>query len=298
MKPSKTRGSRKIGAELAAFLRVLSDEIAAHNARPGRRTPVCQGRSFDEAFAASYAEATVRKASAEQLRQMLLAAEIVTASGHDGSVRLAGNRYWMEALVPHAGQKLLLRFDPDALHTSVSVYTLSVHFVGEAPCTAAVGFADTQAGREHTRAKKQYRRAMRAALEAERRMSAAEVADQLPAIAEAELPETTVIEAVFGNTARLQIVSLSFQDGNKWRLSDGENSFFATILDDAFNERVAKREEHFSKDDLLRARIRRRQFVVDGRLRSEYEIVQVLRHDSMPPVTQAKLDLPPPDSEL
>lgn len=180
------------------FVRVVTDEIAQHNAREGRRSKVCAGRSFDLVFAESYASSTIRRATSEQLRTLLLAAEAVTASATDGSVRLAGNRYWTDALARHAGQKLVLRFDPMALHTSVHAYQLDGTYIGEADCVASVGFADTNASREHARAKKQWKRAAKQQLDAERRMDAASIAAQLPATVPDTLPEPGVIAPVFG----------------------------------------------------------------------------------------------------
>lgn len=189
-------GSRAV--EFDDFLRVVQGEIAAHNAKEGRRSKVANGRSFDVVFADSYARAPIRRATDEQLRQMLLAAEVATASSLDGSVHLLGNRYWCDALPKYAGKRVLLRFDPDALHTAVHVYTLGNAFIGTAECIASVGFADTQAGREHARWRKQHRRAARQALEAERRMDAARVAEQLPAPAPEELPPPGVVAPLFG----------------------------------------------------------------------------------------------------
>ncbi len=193
-------GSRAV--DFATFARVVDEEIAAHNARPGRRTAVCDGRqSFDDVFAASYSASPVRKATAEQLRHLLLATEAVTASARDGSLTLAGNRYWCEALTAHAGQKVVVRFDADNLHGGVvQVYTLADQFVGTADCIAAVGFADTQAAKEHARAKRTWRRAAKQQLEAERRMSAAEVADQLPKGETPPVPPARVIQPVFKHT--------------------------------------------------------------------------------------------------
>lgn len=104
-------------------------------------------------------------------------------------------------------------------------------------------------------------------------------------------------EEVIEYVARLQIVSLSFQDGNKWRFSDGQQSFHAAILDEKFNDRIARREAHFAKDDIIRARVRRRQYVADGKLRAEHAILEVLAHTSVPPAMQGKLELPPPAHE-
>jgi putative transposase len=186
------------------FVRVVEQEIAAHNARTKRRTRVCGGvHSFDEVFNASYAQSTIRKATDEQLRQLLMTAEVVTADRHDGSVRLSGNRYWCEALSEHAGRKVLVRFDPDALHAEVQVYTLANVYIGQADCIAAVGFADTSAAREHTRARRQYIRATKDQAKAEIRMDAAKVAAQLPADqAAATVPSPGVIAPVFGKARR------------------------------------------------------------------------------------------------
>ena len=190
-------GSKAIDWEV--FVNVVREEIGAHNARTKRRTRVCGGTlSFDQAFAASYAQSTIKKATTEQLRQLLLAAEAVTANQYDGSVKLNGNRYWCSALAEHAGRKLMLRFDPDALHTQVSVYALDNTFIGDAECIAAVGFADTNAAREHARAKKDFVRATKRQAKAQVRMDAARVAAQLPQTAPESLPAAGVIAPIFG----------------------------------------------------------------------------------------------------
>ena len=194
-------GSRVIA--WADFERVVTSEIHAHNARVGRRTKVCAGTaSFDQAFAASYAAATVRKVSEEQLRLLLLAADAVTASPIDGSVRLAGNRYWTEALSEHAGRKLVLRVDPWHLQGVAHVYALDGTYIAGAECVAAVGFADVNAAREHARGKKQYKRAAKDMLAAERLMDAAAVAAQLPDVTPPEAVAASVVAPVFGLHAK------------------------------------------------------------------------------------------------
>lgn len=187
-------GSRAI--EWEAFERIVTEEIAAHNARSGRRSKVCAGRSFDAVFAESYACATIRKVTQEQQRMLFMAAEAVTA-GNDGSVRLAGNRYWTEALTEVANRKVVLRVDPQHLQGTAYVYALDGTFIAEAPCVAAVGFADTNAAREHGRARKDWRRARKQQLDAERRMDAAEIAAQLPTPPPEQLPDAAVIAPVF-----------------------------------------------------------------------------------------------------
>jgi len=189
-------GSRVV--EWETFERVVNEEIHAHNARMGRRTRVCAGRSFDQVFAEGYARATVRKVSDEQLRMLLLAAEAVTASAVDGSVKLAGNRYWHEALSEHAGRKVVLRVDPWHLQGVAHVYALDGTYICAADCNAPVGFADVNAAREHARGRKQYKRAARDMLAAERLMDAAQVAAQLPGVTPPSMPSAAIVAPVFG----------------------------------------------------------------------------------------------------
>ncbi|ULU26628.1 transposase domain-containing protein [Dyella terrae] len=189
-------GSRAI--EWTEFERVVTSEIHEHNARQGRRTKVCKGRSFDTVFNENYANTVVRRVSEEQLRLLLLAAEAVTASSVDGSVRLDGNRYWTEALSEYAGRKVVLRVDPWHLQGEAHVYALDGTFIATAPCIAAVGFADVNAAREHARGRKQYRKAAKQMLEAERLLDAAKVAAQLPPTHAPNLPSAAVVAPVFG----------------------------------------------------------------------------------------------------
>lgn len=182
------------------FMRVCDAEIAAHNARSGRRTKVCAGRSFDATFAESYAASPIRKATPEQQRALFLAAESVAASRTDGSVHLLGNRYWTEALTAYAGLRVIVRFDPQHLHQAVAVYDVSGVYVGDADYMVGVGFADQAASREHSRAKSQWRRAAKQQLAAERRMAASEVAAQMPAPTPPELPQARVVQGVFRAT--------------------------------------------------------------------------------------------------
>jgi len=188
-------GSRAVDWE--TFNRVVREEIAAHNARQGRKAPTCAGRSFDETFAESYSRAVIKRATPEQQRLMLLASDVVTV-GRDGSVHIAGNRYWTEALTGHIGKKVVLRFDPENLHAGVGVYSLGGVYIDDAEKKNAVGFADKAAAGEAKRARTQMKRAAKDMLRAERRLSAAQVAAQLPDVQNAELPEPGVIEVMFG----------------------------------------------------------------------------------------------------
>lgn len=195
-------GSRAV--ELELFLKVLAEGIAEHNQRPGRRGGSCNGRSFVRTFQDSYVTAPIRKATAEQRRLWLLAAEGVRAR-RDGSIELLGNRFWHERLVEHGGDKLIVRFDPQQLQDDVHVYRLDGSFIVTAACIEAVGFADVDAARAHAQARKRWLAAQKDMLAAERTMSVDEAAAMLPASDEpAPAPETKVVRPMFSGNAALK----------------------------------------------------------------------------------------------
>ena len=163
-------GSRAV--PFALFMEVLDQEIAAHNARTGRRSKICAGRSIDQAFEASYAVSQITPATEHQKLFCLMAAEAVTPKRTSGEIHLNNNRYWCEELTEYRCQKVTVRFDPDNLHSEVWVYTLDGEFIALAPCIAATGFNDTQAAREHNRKRKQFVKAGKQQLKAMRDMDA------------------------------------------------------------------------------------------------------------------------------
>lgn len=91
-------------------------------------------------------------------------------------------------------------------------------------------------------------------------------------------------------TATLQVLTLAFQDGNKWRFTEGGgNTFYANILDDEFLVRIRSNEQ-FARDDIIRATVRRTQRLTKDGLKADYEIVRVLEHRSATPKVQLKMD--------
>ena len=77
----------------------------------------------------------------------------------------------------------------------------------------------------------------------------------------------------------LQIDSLSFKEGNKWKVTDGGEPFNAVIEDAEFLNRIAKGEASFSKTDYLHCVVHERQVRTNrGQLRKELTIVKVLEH--------------------
>lgn len=82
------------------------------------------------------------------------------------------------------------------------------------------------------------------------------------------------------NTNRmvLTVISPVFQDGNKWRFSDGGPAFSAAILDGNFLMAVDKGIERFGKGDVLEAEVRIVQTRTGAKVSVEREILRVLRH--------------------
>ncbi|ETS31934.1 hypothetical protein BB987_20965 [Photorhabdus temperata] len=202
-------GDRVVDAE--TFLTALAEGIAFWNRRPRRDTEVCRGMlSFDAAFEQSYQESTVRKATAEQRHLLLLPSESVTVThgaftlNAGGKIQSRKNRYYNEQLLGIKPNKIVIRFDPAALHDSVLCYTLDGRFICEATCIEKSGFGDTQAAREHDRNRTRFVKRTKEATAAQRRMTALEVAELMPETVPPAPPESRVVEIYHpaGNTVR------------------------------------------------------------------------------------------------
>lgn len=187
--------------DLAELEKVIAREIAAFNAREGRRGAMHQGRSFDALFNESYASALIRKPTEAQRRLWLLATEPVRAHAKSGEItldagRITGeriaNRYWSAEMAQHAGRQVVARFDPARLHQGVHVYTLDGRYICFADCVEAAGFNDANAGREHSRARQSFMRATKQQAVAEVRMSTLEMARTYAGTAHATIPAPTV----------------------------------------------------------------------------------------------------------
>ena len=77
----------------------------------------------------------------------------------------------------------------------------------------------------------------------------------------------------------LQIDSLSFKEGNKWRMTDGGEPFYAVLDDVDFLNRIAKGEVSFSRNDYLHCLVHERQLRTGkGQLKKERNIIRVIEH--------------------
>lgn len=194
-------GSRAVPIDL--FRHVLAEGITSHNTRTGRQGQVARGRSFLQVFEDSLAQAgtLVRKALAEQRSLWLLISEPRTVTRPDGHVEIAGNRYWSPELVDHMGSKVVVRFDPEALQSDVHVHRLDNSFICLAKCVEKAGFLDLAAAERQAKLRKQFVRAVKERSEAEAGLSIDQLADMLPAVEPAPVPEPRVIAPTFGNAA-------------------------------------------------------------------------------------------------
>jgi hypothetical protein len=86
-------------------------------------------------------------------------------------------------------------------------------------------------------------------------------------------------EVVSDITARklLQIESLTFKDGNKWRMSDGNATYHVAIEDKEFLAKIDA-GERFGKGDVLLVDLRQVQSIEGAKLVTESIIVKVIEH--------------------
>ena len=195
------RGTKNNPISIAEFEEALASEVAAFNARPGRRSKVANGRSYDAVFNESYQRHPIKKATKEQRALWLLAPETVRANRNNGSITVMNNRYWSEELSQHKGQKLVARFDPANMHAGVIVYTLDGRRVCEAECVLSAGFNDRNAARDVAKENKRRKRNLREIQKSELRITAREAADKLPLVEQPATPKTKFIEPIFTKKA-------------------------------------------------------------------------------------------------
>lgn len=78
--------------------------------------------------------------------------------------------------------------------------------------------------------------------------------------------------------APFSIVSLSFKQGNKWRINDGRTTLNVTVVDSDFVKRVDQSEIAFTKGDILICDVRVETRETHGGLHAEFFIERVVDH--------------------
>ena len=104
-------------------------------------------------------------------------------------------------------------------------------------------------------------------------------ADRVPFTVAEPVPEI-VIDAI--NRLALSIRNLAFQEGNKWRLFDGQNVITATIADADFIARVDRNMVRFAKGDILVCEVRTIQSQSADGLKTEHTVLKVIEHRVAP----------------
>lgn len=89
-------------------------------------------------------------------------------------------------------------------------------------------------------------------------------------------------------TLALSIRSLAFQEGNKWRLFDGQNVITATIEDRDFIMRVDRNQIRFAKGDVLLCQVRTVQKQTTDGLKTDHFVQKVVEHRT----AQTQIPLP------
>lgn len=174
---AKPDNYRSRAVPLETFCRILDAGIEDHNARLGRRTEFGVGQhSFNDVFEESYRRSVIREATEEQLRLALYAADQVTVDRRTATVRLGGNLYWSEEMAQLAGEKVVVRFDPEDLTQPVHVYNRAGQYLTSAPLHAATGFLDMGAAKDRRRLEQRHKRQTRDAEATLRLLDAAELA--------------------------------------------------------------------------------------------------------------------------
>lgn len=179
-----------------AFVAHVARGIARHNAQTGRRGRHYAGRSFDQVFAESYAVAAIRKATPEHLRLALLTAQPRRVDRQTSTIELFGNRYWTPELSELAGERVMVRFDPEALHSAVEVYRLDGRYLAAAPVLEDTGFDSEAGAKASAKRLADFRRRTRELEEMEMLVAAQSVAELLPDPELPELPEPQVVRPV------------------------------------------------------------------------------------------------------
>jgi transposase InsO family protein len=187
-------GSRAV--PWAEFEQIVAQGIARFNARVGRKGGACKGRSCDVTFAESYAANAIQKANDAQLRMALLAAERKRLNSRTGEIELYGNRYYSDVFLEHLGAQVTVRFDPANLHREIHVYDREGKYLAQADLIADHGFFDQAGAIQTSKRRKEIRRAVKAGLEAERTLEAADIAAAQVPLAVPDRPESQIVSPV------------------------------------------------------------------------------------------------------
>jgi hypothetical protein len=234
-------GSRAIPA--AEFLEVLAEGIEEHNARTGRRTATANGRSFDETFADSLATAAVLKATEEQRNLWLMGQETGKLHKHNGTLTFQKNVYHCAWMSQEAGRDVVVRFDPEDLHSGVHIYDPNGGYLGFAECLQKTGFFDLEGARTTAKRNRQIVKAEKKLAE----LHAPHSPDQIAADLKQTRDETTelmaakVVKPVFAKSPR----AASFRQHADPAVEAAQDALILQLGDKRKKSETAGKQENF-----------------------------------------------------
>lgn len=76
----------------------------------------------------------------------------------------------------------------------------------------------------------------------------------------------------------VQIEAAVFKDNNKWKFDNGGSPINAAILDEEFLRKIDAGELRFGKGDLLKVKLKTIQTFAHGKLKTEFQVIEVLEH--------------------
>ena len=176
---AKPENYRERAIPIDEFRAHVARQIEAHNARTGRDTEMANGGSFDEAFAASYSANGIGRVSDVLLRIALLEAQERRCHREHGSVTLMGNRYWSPELIEFRGRDVIVRFDPENLHSDVHIYQSDGRYLCAAPVQEKTGFFAQEGAKQRAKDEAKMRKLEKAYREQAELLDAARVAELL-----------------------------------------------------------------------------------------------------------------------
>jgi hypothetical protein len=144
-----------------------------------------------------------------------MGAEGLRGDSKSGQLRFLGNEYWSPWMAQIAGERVIARFDPAALWDGLHVYSAANEYLGHAACKMKAGFFDIEEARAHSKARRAWLNAEKAALAAHRRLKAAEIGDALNRMedpAPRESAEAKVVRPIFRKAESAAPVSLQKPD--------------------------------------------------------------------------------------
>lgn len=184
---------------IAEFRAVYDREIAAHNAKPGRRTEMGKGKlSFDQVFAESYRQRPSRPIVPAQRRYFLFDIAYLKPHRDTGALASGGFTWWapehQATLLKYRNSKVRVLFDPSDRSAPVMVEDMKGHVIVESlRCLREGEFLSTDDARDVARRRTRIKKLDRAKIEELNLISRTQMNQYLHAAESAAAPPTPAV---------------------------------------------------------------------------------------------------------